>query len=102
MSDGAPQLGGLRISPPASAAATRDAAPTLVRHARKDSRTIAVLRLAERSDGWVVTAEVFPVGAPDGAPVLRPYAFADRRGALEFVDEAVEALTYLGCDVGDE
>ena len=102
MSDGAPQFGGLRISPSAPATATSAAAPALVRHARKDSRTIAVLRLAERSDGCVVTAEVFPVGAPDGPPVLRPYAFADRRRALAFVDEAVEALTYLGCDVGDE
>ena len=102
MSDGASQFGGLRLSPSASAAATPAAAPALVRHARKDSTTVAVLRLAERPDGWVVTAEVSPVGAADGAPVLRPYVFADRRRALDFVDEAVEALTYLGCDVADE
>jgi hypothetical protein len=71
-----------------------------VRHARKDGRSIAILRAVDYGDSCVVEAEVYPVGAPSTAPVEPgPYTFADAKQATAFVTEAVEALMYLGCDV---
>ena len=71
-----------------------------VRHARKDGRSIAVLRAVDYGDSCVVEAEVYPAGAPSTAAVQPgPYTFADAKQATAFVTEAVEALMYLGCDV---
>jgi hypothetical protein len=71
-----------------------------VRHARKDGRSVAVMRAVDHGESCVVEAEVFPSGvaATEG---LRPgpYTFADAREATAFVTEAVEALMYLGCDI---
>lgn len=69
-----------------------------VRHARKDGRSVAVLRAIDYGTECVVETEVFPPGAPT-ALRAGPYAFADARQATAFVTEAVEALMYLGCDV---
>jgi len=69
-----------------------------VRHARKDGRSVAVLRAVDYGDSCVVEAEVFPAGADE--PVWPgPYTFGDARSATAFMTEAVEALMYLGCDV---
>ena len=71
-----------------------------VRHARRDGRSVAVMRAIEYGDSCVVEAEVYPQGAPSATPVRPgPYTFADARQATAFVTEAVEALMYLGCDV---
>jgi hypothetical protein len=71
-----------------------------VRHARKDGRSVAVLKAVDFGDSCVVAAEVFPAGAPStGAVEPGPYTFADSKQATAFVTEAVEALMYLGCDV---
>jgi hypothetical protein len=69
-----------------------------VRHARKDGRSVAIMRAVDSGDSCVVEAEVFHAGS---AQALRPgpYRFADAREATAFVTEAVEALMYLGCDV---
>jgi hypothetical protein len=69
-----------------------------VRHARKDGRSVAILRAVDYGRECVVETEVFP---PDAATAMRagPYTFADARQATQFVTEAVEALMYLGCDV---
>jgi hypothetical protein len=69
-----------------------------VRHARKDGRSVAVMRAVDHGSSCVVEAEVFHAGS---AQALRPgpYTFADAREATAFVTEAVEALMYLGCDV---
>jgi 2-keto-4-pentenoate hydratase len=69
-----------------------------VRHARKDGRSVAIMRAIDNGDSCVVEAEIFHVGS---AQTLRPgpYTFADAREATAFVTEAVEALMYLGCDV---
>ena len=69
-----------------------------VRHARKDDRSVAIMRAVDNGDSCLVEAEVFHVGS---AQPLRPgpYRFADAREATMFVTEAVEALMYLGCDV---
>jgi hypothetical protein len=69
-----------------------------VRHARRDGRSVAVMRAIDYGNECVVETEVFP---PNGVNALRagPYTFADARQATAFVTEAVEALMYLGCDV---
>jgi hypothetical protein len=69
-----------------------------VRHARKDGRSVAVLRAVDHGDSCIVETEVFPAA---GAETLRPgpYTFANAVQATQFVTEAVEALMVLGCDV---
>jgi hypothetical protein len=71
-----------------------------VRHARRDGRSVAILRAIDYGDSCVVEAEVYPVGAASVEPTRPgPYTFADAHQATAFVTEAVEALMYLGCDV---
>ena len=71
-----------------------------VRHARRDGRSVAVMRAVDYGDSCVVEAEVYPQNAPTAQTVRPgPYTFADARQATAFVTEAVEALMYLGCDV---
>jgi hypothetical protein len=71
-----------------------------VRHAKRDGRSIAMLKAIDFGDSCVVEAEVFPVGARNSRPVEPgPYTFADSQQATAFVTEAVEALMYLGCDI---
>ncbi len=68
-----------------------------LRHAKRDGRSIAVLRAVDYGDSCIVEAEVYP---PQGDPVKPgPYTFADAHQATAFVTEAVESLMYLGCDV---
>jgi hypothetical protein len=69
-----------------------------VRHARRDGRSVVVMRAVDQGGSCVVETEVY---APGGTQPQRPgpYTFADAREATAFVTEAVEALMYLGCDV---
>ena len=69
-----------------------------VRHARRDGRSIAILRAVDYGAACIVETEVFP---PNAVTAMRagPYTFTDARQATAFVTEAVEALMYLGCDV---
>lgn len=69
-----------------------------VRVARKDGRSVALLRAIDYGNECVVESEVFPPNAPT-AVRPGPYRFADPREATAFVTEAVEALMYLGCDI---
>jgi hypothetical protein len=101
VSDGAPEIGGLRG--PGQAAA--GGAELFVRHARKDGRAVAILRAVDHGTSCVVEAEVFPAGSGGaGADTTRPgpYTFANAHEATAFVTEAVEALMYLGCDIAAE
>ena len=69
-----------------------------VRHAKRDGRSVALLRAVDNGDSCVVHAEVFPAAA--AAPARPgPYRFADARQATAFVTDAVEALMYLGCEI---
>jgi hypothetical protein len=71
-----------------------------VRHARRDGRSVAIMRAVDYGDSCVVEAEVYPSGVASSEPARPgPYTFADAREATAFVTEAVEALMYLGCDV---
>jgi hypothetical protein len=69
-----------------------------VRVARKDGRSVAVMRAVDYGTECIVETEVFP---PNAVTALRagPYTFPDARQATAFVTEAVEAFMYLGCDV---
>ena len=71
-----------------------------VRHARKDGRSVAVLRAVDHGDSCIVETEVYPAGANPGESIQAgPYTFANAVQATQFVTEAVEALMVLGCDV---
>jgi hypothetical protein len=71
-----------------------------IRHARKDGRSVAVIRALDHGDSCVVEAEVYPPGLPNTEPARPgPYTFESTREATAFVTEAVEALMYLGCDI---
>jgi hypothetical protein len=71
-----------------------------VRHARKDGRSVAVLRAVDYGDSCVVDAEVHPQGGRSIEAVRPgPYRFPDAQQATAFVTECVEALMILGCDV---
>ena len=81
-----------------AAEGTSPARELFVRHARRDGRSIAVMRAVDHGSSCVVEAEVFPAGSAEPARP-GPYTFADAREATAFVTEAVEALMYLGCDI---
>ncbi len=68
------------------------------RVARKDGRSVALMRAVDYGVECVIETEVYP---PNAVTALRagPYTFADARQATAFVTEAVEALMYLGCDI---
>lgn len=72
-----------------------------VRHARKDGRSVAVLRAVDHGDSCIVEAEVYPAGSANPGDTVHPgpYTFANAVQATQFVTEAVEALMVLGCDV---
>ncbi len=69
-----------------------------VRHAKRDGRSVAVMRAIDYGNECVVEAEVYAIGAAT-ATRPGPYSFSDARQATAFVTEAVEALMYLGCDI---
>jgi hypothetical protein len=89
------ELGGLlRTTPTARESGGRE---LFTRHARREGRSVAVLRAVDYGSSCVVEAEVFPEAGDKLLP--GPYTFADAREATAFMTEAVETLMYLGCDV---
>ncbi len=80
--------------------AAAQATELFVRHAKRDGRSVAILRALDYGGSCVVEAEVFPAKSHD-AIRPGPYTFADAIQATTFVTEAVESLMYLGCDVYD-
>jgi hypothetical protein len=71
-----------------------------VRHARKDGRSVVIMRAIDEGESCVVEAEVFPPGVPAEQAVRPgPYSFPSALEATAFVTEAVETLMYLGCDI---
>ena len=92
------EFGGLRTGPaPLTPAQTTAGRELFVRHARRDGRSVAILRAVDYGTSCVVEAEVYP--AAGGATRPGPYTFADAREATAFATELLEALMYLGCDV---
>jgi hypothetical protein len=71
-----------------------------VRHAKKDGRSVTILKAVDYGTSCVVEAEVFPPSGQASDTVRPgPYTFADAAQATVFVTEAVESLMYLGCDI---
>jgi hypothetical protein len=72
-----------------------------VRHARRDGRSVVILRAVDYGSSCVVEAEVVAVG---GGAITKPgpYVFANAQEASAFATDAVESLMYLGCDVSAE
>ena len=67
-----------------------------VRHARRDGRSVAILRAVDYGDSCVIEAEVYPAGGRSAEPTRPgPYTFADVHQATAFMTEAVEALMVL-------
>ncbi len=96
-----PPAGGLRTSgdlPGDSGAA--EERELSVRTARKDGRQVVSLRSLERGGAAIVECEVYPVSGLSVDPLTPgPYAFANAQEASAFIDDALQALMYLGCDV---
>lgn len=71
-----------------------------IRSARKDGRQVVTLRALDGGAECVVECEVYPVSGLRVEPLRPgPYRFPSTNDANAFMDEAVQALTYLGCDV---
>lgn len=73
----------------------------LVRNARKDGRLVATLRLVRHGQGCSVEAHVLPRSGHEAEVWPGPYMFGTFGEASAFVDEAVDALGYLGCEIDD-
>ena len=74
----------------------RDLAPRI---ARKDGRQVVALRCSELNGEAIVECEVYPVSGLQVEPLRPgPYRFRTRDEAGAFMDEAMQALTYLGCE----
>jgi hypothetical protein len=88
----------------AAASAKKTPAPRRELYAyevRREGKVVAKLAAQASADGSVtVETEVFPVGQP-GTSVPRPFEFPDADYARHFVDEAILALEYLGCEVAE-
>jgi hypothetical protein len=70
------------------------------RSARKDGREIVALRCVEIHGGFTIECDVYPATGLRVEPLRPgPYRFATRAEADSFIDEAIKALEYLGCDV---
>ena len=69
-----------------------------VRHAKRDGRSIAILRAIDYGDSCVVEAEVFPIGSQVSVRP-GPYTFGDAAQATVFVTDAVQSFMCLGCDI---
>jgi hypothetical protein len=70
---------------------------------RKEGRPIVVLRGVAK-DGGAVTVEtkVYPEGAKaDVEPRQRPFAFGSAEQAARFVDDVLDSLEYLNCQIVD-
>ena len=71
-----------------------------MRQVLRDGSIVAVLRTLDCGGAYSVVTETFSDG-PSGPESrgVRPHSFRDRHDAIAFVDDAVGAFTYLGCDV---
>lgn len=72
----------------------------VVRTLRKGGKQVVTLRAFERGGDASVECEVYPVSGLRVDPLTPgPYTFTTPDEATAFVDEAVRALTHLGCEL---
>lgn len=71
-----------------------------VHSARKDGREVVRLRSVDQGGSFVIECEVYPLSGLRVEPLRPgPYRFTSRTEGDAFVNEAVLALSYLGCEV---
>jgi hypothetical protein len=79
---------------------TKGSKESFHRYAKKDGRRVVILRLFEENDNFVVESDVYPTNSLRVEPLHPgPYTFGSREEATSFIEEALLALEYLGCDV---
>ena len=70
------------------------------RTAKKDGRRVVILRCFDRDDACIVECDVYPTNSLRVEPLHPgPDTFASRDEASGFIEEALLALEYLGCDI---
>jgi hypothetical protein len=75
----------------------------LLREATRDGQRIALIRCYDAVDGLggtIVDAEVTPLRSTTSVS-RGPYRFTSAPDAFRFVQEAMLALQYLGCRIGE-
>jgi hypothetical protein len=99
---GRPEDPELPAHAPPSLAPAEPVAPraevVLTRQARRDGKHVAVLKLVRHEHGAHVEAQVFPRGG-DHERRAGPYRFSTLIEASNFLTDAVDSLTYLGCEI---
>jgi hypothetical protein len=79
---------------------TKSAKESFHRHAKKDGRRVVILRLFERDEQFVVECDVYPTNSLRVEPLHPgPYHFGCKYEAAAYIEEALLALEYLGCEV---
>ena len=90
--------GGLRVQGEAPARAKDK--ELVAKTARKDGKQVVTLRAVQRGAECAVECEVYPVSGLRVDPLSPgPYTFGSPDEAKAFVDEAAQALMFLGCEV---
>ena len=80
--------------------AAGDAKELFHRTAKKDGRRVVILRCFDRDDQCIVECDVYPTNSLRVEPLHPgPYTFTSRDEASGFIEEALLALEYLGCDI---
>jgi hypothetical protein len=70
------------------------------RTAKKDGRRVVIMRCFDRDDAVIVECDVYPTNSLRVEPLHPgPYTFASHDEASGFIEEALLALEYLGCDI---
>lgn len=78
------------------------AAVLFTHEARREGKVVARLEGMRAVDGSVVVeATVTPIGRGPDAALTRPFPFPDAAHARRFVDDALESLEYLGCEIAE-
>jgi hypothetical protein len=74
----------------------------VVRTVRKDGRQVLTMRSVARAGECVVECEVYPLSGLSVDPLRPgPYRFENEDDAARFLDDAAQALAYLGCQVSE-
>jgi uncharacterized protein YjhX (UPF0386 family) len=80
--------------------ASTDGKELFHRTAKKDGRRVVILRCFDRDGACVVECDVYPTNSLRVEPLHPgPYTFTTRDEASGFIEEALLALEYLGCDI---
>jgi uncharacterized protein YjhX (UPF0386 family) len=95
----APGGGGAAATKPKKGKAA-DGKELFHRTAKKDGRRVVIMRCFDRDGACIVECDVYPTNSLRVEPLHPgPYTFTSRDEASGFIEEALLALEYLGCDI---